>query len=123
MPIHTEAAKWYRKAAEQGLAKAQFTLGSLYARGQGIQQDDAKAVKWFRKAAEQGNAEAQYAFGALYASGRGVPQDYVLAHIWANLAASQGNKGARELRDLVAKEMTPDQIAEAQRLARAWKPK
>ncbi len=59
----------------------------------------------------------------MYSAGDGVPQDYVKAHLWFNLAAAQGNEDARELRDLWAKKMTPEQIAEAQRLAREWKPK
>ena len=59
----------------------------------------------------------------MYRSGEGVTQDYVQAHLLWNLAAAQGNKKARENRDLVAKDMTPAQVAEAQTLAREWKPK
>ena len=40
--------------AKQGNAQAQFNLGKMYAKGQGVRQDDAQAVQWFRKAAEQG---------------------------------------------------------------------
>ncbi len=72
--------------------------------------------------AEQGDASAQDSLGTAYVKGDGVPQDYVLAHMWFNLAAALGNEAARESRDAVAKVMTPDQIAEAQRLARQWKP-
>lgn len=72
--------------------------------------------------AEKGDASAQGSLGTAYAKGEGVPQDYVLAHMWFNLAAALGNEAARESRDAVAKVMTPDQIAEAQRLARQWKP-
>ena len=52
----------------------------------------------------------------------GVPQDYVLAHMWFNLSAAQGNGDAVKNRDIAAGLMTPDQLAEAQRLAREWKP-
>ena len=55
--------------------------------------------------------------------GRGVPQDYVQAHMWWNLAAVKGNTDAIKNRDVVAAKMTPTQIAEAQKLAREWKPK
>jgi hypothetical protein len=58
----------------------------------------------------------------MYANGQGVPQDYVAAHMWLNLAAAQGNANASESRDIVANRMTPEQIAEAQRLAREWTP-
>ena len=123
---YVEAAKWYRQAAEQGDAGAQFLLGAMYHQGEGVLQDDAEAVWWFRQAADQGLADAQHRMGAGYASGRGVPQDYVEAHKWANLAAAQVTGGAREaaveLRDRVAVAMTPAQIAEAQQLAREWRP-
>jgi TPR repeat protein len=72
--------------------------------------------------AGQGDAKAQGDLGTAYVKGEGVPQDYVLAHMWFNLAAAQGNEDARQNRDSVAKLMTPDQVAEAQRLARQWKP-
>ena len=52
---------------------------------------------------------------------RGVPPDIVLAHMWWNLAAAQGNETAKKNRDKAASQMTPDQLAEAQRLAREWK--
>ena len=59
----------------------------------------------------------------MYDNGEGVPQDYVTAHMWFNLAAASGNKDAVKARDIVAAQMTPAQIAEAQKLAREWKPK
>ena len=55
---YAEAAKWYRKAAEQGHADAQYFLGSLYYNGQGVAQDEAEAERWFRKAAVQGHTKA-----------------------------------------------------------------
>ena len=59
----------------------------------------------------------------MYHQGQGVPQDYVQAHMWLNLASANGSAHAVEVRDTVARSMTPDQIAEAQRLAREWRPK
>jgi len=76
--------------------------------------------KWWRLAAEQGDAGAQYNLGRIYATGRGVPQDIVLAHMWSHLAALQGHEQAQHRRDIAASQMTPDQIAEAQRMAREW---
>jgi hypothetical protein len=119
---YAAAAKWYRRAAEQGNAGAQYNLGVMYYQGRGVPQDDAAAAKWYRLAAEQDYASAQRNLGVMYYNGQGVPQDYIQAHIWFNLAASEGDDKSREVRDLVAKIMTPDQIAEAQRLAREWKP-
>jgi len=118
-----QAAAWFRKAAEQGDTTAQFNLGVMYATGTGVLQDDAQAAAWFRKAAEQGGAKAQNSLGMMYATGKGVPQDYVHAHMWVNLAASKGVPGAAKTRDAIASFMTPAQLAEAQRLAREWKPR
>ncbi len=66
---------------------------------------------------------AKTSLGFMYEEGHGVPQDYVQAHMWFNLAAADGQASAIEGRDVIAKKMTPEQIAEAQRLAREWKPK
>jgi TPR repeat protein len=117
-----EAIKWFRKAADQGEPHAEMRLGAAYENGFGVPQDSATAASWFRKAADQGYPIAQVLLGDMYALGRGVPQDYVSAHLWFNLAAAGGDKDAAESRDKVAKEMTPAQIAEAQKLAREWKP-
>ena len=122
-----EAARWYRKSAEQGYANAQYNLGVMYAKGQGVPEDYAEAVKWYRKAAAQGKADAQYNLGVTYYNGQGVPQDYVQAHMWFDLAAAGSPPGedrdsAVKNRDIVAKLMTPAQIAEAQRLAGKWRP-
>ena len=114
-----QAAKLYRKAAEQGDAEAQNTLGVMYARGEGVSQDNAEAVKWYRKAAERGHVVAQDNLGNMYQYGFGVPQDYVQAHMWYNLAGAQAQIFGGT-RDELAKLMTPGQIAEAQRMAREW---
>jgi TPR repeat protein len=117
-----QAVEWYRKAADQGNADAQFFLASCYDAGAGVPRDYAQGAKWWRKAAEQGNAAAQKNLGWKYLRGVGVPQDYVLAHIWLNLAASRGVEEAVRGRDIAARRMTPAQIAEAQKLARKRKP-
>ena len=113
-----------RGFAEAGHAEYQFHLGCMYTTGQGVPQDDAEAVRWFRLAAEQGRADAQFYLGGMYADGLGVPQDHVLAHMWFNLAASRVTGEAREgavgNRDRAAGQLTPDDLSEAQRLAREW---
>ena len=116
-------ALWISGFAYQGDARTQNKLGLMYDKGLGVTQDYAEAVRWYRKAADQGNAPAQYNLGFMYDKGWGVAQDYVQAYMWYNLAAAKGNNFARENRNFLAKQMTPEQIAEAQRLAREWKPK
>jgi TPR repeat protein len=119
---YAEAAKWVRKSAEQGDAIAQAYLGTLYLQGVGVAHDYAEAANWLRKAANQGDAPAQWWLGGMYEAGWGVPQDYVVAHMWFNLLAAQGDFKSASKRDELAAKMTPDQLAEVQRLAREWKP-
>ena len=83
-------------------------------------EEYATALKFWRPLAEQGDAIAQSNLGVMYEFGLGVPQDYVQAHMWFELAAEQGSKKAQKNRDTAASQMTPAQIAEAQRLAREW---
>jgi TPR repeat protein len=118
-----QAFKWYRKAAEQGHVMAQEELGFSYAGGEGVPKDDIQAVVWFRKAAEQGSLMAQTKLGLCYEMGEGVPKDLVQAYMWFNLAAAQSLELAAERRGIIEKQMTPDQIAQAQRLSAAFVPK
>ena len=112
-----------RPLAEQGNALAQYLLANMYYRGDGMPRDYVAAASWYRKAAEQGGEDAQNSLGNMYLNGEGVPQDYVSAHMWFNLAAAAGYMGAATMRGVVALQMTPAQIAEAQKLAREWRPK
>jgi TPR repeat protein len=84
-----------KKSAKQGNAFAQCGLGVMYAQGEGVQQDYAKAVKWYRKSAEQGCAEAIYILGLMYYQGEGVQQDYAEAAKWFRRSADQGNAEAQ----------------------------
>jgi len=58
---YSQASGWFRKAAEQGDAEAQYCLGCAYSNGDGVAEDEDLSSKWLRKAAEQGNADAQCA--------------------------------------------------------------
>ena len=121
-----EAARWLRRAADQGHAPAQSALGLVYREGLGVLQDDAEAEQWCRRAAEQGDASGQFLLANLYATGRGVPQDDVSASMWLNLAVARSAGDAREryaaARAGLAERMTLDQLADAERRARAWTP-
>lgn len=93
---YAEAARWYRLAAEQGHAGAQFSLGLIYAQGQGVTEDDTEAARWFRRAAEEGHAGAMYLLGSAYLIGRGVDRDFREAVRWYRLAAENGDDDAKE---------------------------
>jgi hypothetical protein len=123
------AMKWYRAAAEQGNPLAQVGLGYMLMDGSGDKPDLEGAVVWFNKAAEHGDALAMLALGTLYELGRGVTKDFVQAHKWYALASVDDGEYEQDLFDRakrakqeLAKLMTPAQIAEAERLARAAMP-
>jgi hypothetical protein len=116
-PSPEQIAEW-RKAAEQGNAKAQYFLGFAYARGRGVPEDDKEAAKWYRKAAEQGDAKAQYGLGLAYEYGEGVIEDKVQAYAWYNIAAANGFESGKEWKAELAEEMTREQISKAQDLSR-----
>lgn len=88
------ARKWWGKAAEAGMARAQIQLAMLYRDGDGGPEDKAEAARWFRKAAEQGDAGAQNEMGVLYWGGEGVDKDRVKAGTWFERAAGAGSEDA-----------------------------
>jgi len=112
---NSEAVNWYRKAAEQGYAEAQYILGNRYCEGNGLKRDYAEAVKWLRKAAEQnhtkakkyleiaelhmkaqnGDNEAQYSLGRRYETGDEVTRKITEAVNWYRKAAEKGHARAQ----------------------------
>lgn len=117
-----------RSLAEQGDAKAQFALGTMYRDGQGVAKDYAEALRWWRSAAEQGLLDAKLALGNIYAGGSGIAKDNILAYMWYELVTLQSGDDwlraiARSNRDAVATRMTPADISKAQRLVGEWKAK
>jgi uncharacterized protein len=118
-----QAKEWFEKAAKQGRAGAQVNLGTLYLHGDGAPQSAQMASFWFSLAAAQRDALAFAKLGRMYERGQGVAQDLIQAQMWYNLSAAHGEKRAAAARDALAKQMTPAQLAEAERLAGEWKPK
>jgi uncharacterized protein len=120
------------KAAKKGDATAQFSLGVMNYPIGDSSFDESKgnlheALIWYRRAAEHGDVDSQVSLGMAYEGGIGVPQDYIEAHKWYNLAAPRSKYAdirtdIIKRRDALALKMTPAQIAEAQKLAREWKP-
>jgi TPR repeat protein len=124
----TEAIRYWRLAAGQGLAVAQYYLGNMYARGRGVPQSYIESAKWYLLAAEQGYPDSQLALGKIYqGGGGGLAVDLVQAHKWYNLAAARFPPGkarsdAAGYRDALARGMSAWQLNEAQRLALEWQP-
>jgi len=92
---YATAISLWRARADQGEVDAQYHLGAMYDRGQGVTRDYAVAVSWFRKAADQDFAAAQLSLGVMYENGLGVPQDFTTAVSWYRRAADQGNAAAQ----------------------------
>lgn len=111
----------WRAQAEQGDAGAQYTLGYLYEKGEGIPRDLRASVRWYRKAAEQAHMPAQARLGALYADGQGTPQNDTLAYFWFHLLAGRGSRDAAELCRKLAGRMNATQLAAAERLEADWR--
>jgi TPR repeat protein len=99
-----------RKTAEQRLHELKSKYG------------DSNPLAWTQWQAEQGSAGQMVELGKAYENGSGVPRDLVTAYMWYNLAAARGDDGGRVLRDGLERlrRMTPDQIAEAQKMTREW---
>jgi TPR repeat protein len=97
----TQAAKWFRMAAERGDAESQRNLAQLYYDGTGVPQDYGNAAEWCRRAAEQGHSVGQAMLGEMYYVGRGVSQDYREALRWFTAAAERGQVQAQTKLGLV----------------------
>ena len=113
-----QALKWYHLAAEQGHSDAQLNLGAMYRNGRGAPENFVLAAKWYRIAAKQGHPLAQDNLGVLYYFGHGVSQNNLTAHMWSNLAFIGGSIEAGPRRDFIAEEMTQDDLAIAQDMAK-----
>lgn len=137
-PLNPTVYELIEKFAKSGSSVAQFSLGVMNypigdeafdgtIRNPGATGNLQEALSWYRRAADQGDFDGLVALGIAYSEGLGVPQDYVEAHKIFNVAASRVKYGdmradIMKRRDDLAVKMTPTQIAEAQKLAREWKP-
>ena len=115
---YANAVREWRSLAKRGNARSQRALGIMYLDGLGVEQSDLEAVRWFRASAVQGDATGQYNLAYMYQEGRGVVQSYVTAHMWFNVASANESAPALEARNKLARKMSSDTIAEAQRRAR-----
>ena len=91
-----EAFQWCMKAAEKGLAEAQYLVSKMYENGDGVEEDEKLAFQWCRKAAENGYAKAQFTLGEYYDEGVGVRSNSKEAFQWYLKGALAGNKNAQE---------------------------
>jgi TPR repeat protein len=116
----TQAVAWFRKAAEHGDPVAQNNLGNMLVTGNGVEKNIEEAVTWFQKSANQAFRDGQANLAGVYAGGLGGPPDMVSAYMWGSLAAASGYD-SRKFMKVLASKMTPEQIAEAEQKAAAWR--
>ncbi len=119
----SQALKWYKAAAEQGNPAGQCLLGTLYLSGGAVPKDTAQGLKLLKLAAEQGYPDAYLPLGLAYVNLKDVPRDDVQADMWLRLAAAQGDPLAPGQLAKLEHQMSRNQMAKAQALAAAWKPK
>jgi hypothetical protein len=117
---YTQAAHWYKKLAETGVANAQLTLALMYIKGNGVEKNDEQAVHWLTQAAEQRMPMAQYLLGVAHAEGHGVKQDLIKAYMWYEIAAVMDDQNATAARAELAKKLQPKDIALAEQMAADW---
>ena len=106
-----QAFTWFMKSAEQGYAQAQYQVGVAFASGMGTAKDLSKAVYWYDKSATRGHITAQRNLADMYAKGEGVKQDKTQALAWYSILAESGNPIDIQRRDILAKELSPKEIA------------
>ena len=117
-----EAEKWYRKAAEQGVASAAFNLGVMYDVGQGVQQNYAEALQWYRKSADAGYASAMTNIAILYYNGQGVKRDLSEAYVWFSRAQKLGDPRAKEMISMAHDKLKPKELKLADARIDQWQP-
>jgi TPR repeat protein len=118
------ALKLLAPLAAGGSAEAQYRLGDLFYKGQGVAQDYLTAGQWYARAAEQLDtdwaAEAQVNLGIMHGLGQGRAVDGVGALMWMEIAAACGSDLALQDRELFAARLTPVDAQRARGLARDW---
>jgi TPR repeat protein len=119
---HSRAAHWYGLLAEDGHVNAQYLLAGMYKQGRGVAMDLPRAVYWYRRAAEGGHAGAQVKLGEMYLHGHGVEEDLVQAWGWFDLAAARGHDVAAMERAMLRLRLGEEELAQAMRLSRAFRP-
>ena len=117
---HTAFTTMQPLAEDAGHGYAQYYLGLMYLKGQGVTEDAKQAGAWFRKAAEQAIPQAQYRLGELYFEGRGAPKDYEFAYIWYSIGASHQHKLSINAIDKAREKLSGEEQAEADRLIKRY---
>lgn len=98
-------------------AYAQYYVGIMCLKGQGVPQSYEDAAVWFRKAAEQRIPQAQFQLGTLYLEGHGLPRDLEQAYAWFSAGAAHGHQNSQAAIESAGKRLSPEELKEAEKLA------
>jgi len=126
-PDAQTSIKYMREAAELGWTPAMRELAFAYAQGKGVITDYAEAFRWFQRAAIEAEIvkdtevnRTRFALAAFYENGWGTQQDLVLSYAWYNIASAAGDDKARQALPRLERQLTAEQLAEAQALSKDW---
>ncbi|ATX81573.1 Sel1 repeat-containing protein [Mariprofundus ferrinatatus] len=115
---NTKAAELFLEAAEQGNRPAQYFLGLIYARGDGVEKDMNKAFMWLEKASMGGHPKAVYHLAEMYVHGEGTSIDHVKAMAWFWVGTTLGDRYAEKRLRAVAPRLTPEEMGDAKVLSK-----
>jgi hypothetical protein len=119
---YSKALEWYKKSAATNESEENtYYIAKMYYFGKGVQKDPTIAATWYLKSAILGNAMAQFNIGVMYHNGDGLIKNRVKAYAWMNLAAAQVYDNSIKARDELEKELTQEELIEAQKMASNWK--
>lgn len=111
------AVRWLTEAARQNHPQAQAELGTMYRLGRGVPEDPKEAARWLTAAASAGVGIAQLSIGRMYRDGVGVERNLVEAYAWFSAAGANSVMDGLAYRAEIARQMSPEQIAEGKQRA------
>lgn len=127
-PSYKDAAEWYRKAADAGKLDAIFTMGVVYEGGIGLPRNGKESFAWYKKSADRGFYPGQLKVANMYAKGQGTKKDPAASYLWYAIAERFSPRTGNDrfeipiIKDKLSALMTKEQVADADRKAKAWKP-
>ena len=127
-PSNQDAVAWYRKAADAGKPDAVFMMGVMNEAGSGLPRSLPEAFNWYKKSADRGFYPGMIKIADMYGKGRGVKKDPAQAYMWFTIAERNSPPSTNDkfeipiVKDRLATLITKEQLADADRKAKAWKP-
>jgi len=116
----SEAAKWWRKSAEQSYPDAEMSLGDLYYKGEGVSQDYDEAFKWFKRAAMHGESMSCVRLSTMYMKSQGVALDLVQAYAWLSIyrpSDENSRNKQRQFLSVIEAKFSASQLLKAKTMA------